>query len=478
MRPGRTSTRTPRRSAVRWSRLRVSPSSSGPTARTSFDARSSMAWRPIARRRAAIASRTSTTTSSRRPDGPRPALGQAPRQTATTIRRAVNVVVYVSDALRTDHLGCYGSRWVNTKTVDELAAGGVRYTQAISSAPWTAPSTTSIVTGVYAHHHGYLHWDATLEPSVETMFRAFGAHGYEVGSFVFDTNYLFKELPEANVLGTSETLDGAVEFLRANREKPFLLYVHNWATHMPYDIVHADRKNWLAAKQEVISGIQSDSASALEAMREGNRTAVERQSEVLVASFLDELESLGLRESTVFAFLSDHGESWGERFESKDDVKGVYHMHGATLHDEIVHVPLVLSAPGRLEPAVVESQVRTADLVPTLLDLAGLPARETDGASLLEVDGDRPAVIAGTDMGTLTKLAVRQPPWKLIVHVESGEEEAYRLDVDPRELSPRDDVPAELRGLVFQELESAERHELTEEEEATVAKRLSDLGYL
>jgi arylsulfatase A-like enzyme len=390
----------------------------------------------------------------------------------------VNVVVYVSDALRTDHLGCYGARYVDTRTIDELASGGVRYAQAISAAPWTAPSTTSIVTGIYPHHHGYLHWDATLEPSVETMFRAFSAHGFEVASFVFDTNYLFKDLPEANVLGTSETLDGAVGWLRASRDKPFLLYVHNWATHMPYDIVHADRRNWLAAKQEVIAGIQSDSASALEAMKEGYRKAVERQSEVLVASFLEELESLGLRENTVFVFLSDHGESWGERFASKDDVKGVYHMHGATLFDEIVHVPLVLSAPGRLEPAVVESQVRTVDLVPTLLDLAGLPARESDGASLLEVDGDRPAVIAGTDMGALTKLAIRLPPWKLILHVESGEEEAYRLDVDPRELSARDDVPAELRGLVFQEVESAERHELTEEEEATVAKRLSDLGYL
>jgi arylsulfatase A-like enzyme len=390
----------------------------------------------------------------------------------------VNVVVYVSDALRTDHLGCYGARYVDTHTIDELASGGVRYAQAISAAPWTAPSTTSIVTGVYAHHHGYLHWDATLDPSMETMFRAFSAHGFEVASFVFDTNYLFKDLPEANVLGTSETLDGPVEWLRAQREKPFLLYVHNWATHMPYDIVHADRKDWLAAKQEVIDGIQSDSASALEAMKERYRKAVERQSEVLVASFLEELQSLGLRENTVFAFLSDHGESWGERFERKDDVKGVYHMHGATLFDEIVQVPLVLSAPGRLQPAVVESQVRTVDLVPTLLELAGLPARETDGASLLHVDADRPAVIAGTDMGALTKLAVRQPPWKLILDVESGEEEAYRLDVDPRELSPRDDAPPELRGIVFQELESAERHELTEEEEATVAKRLSDLGYL
>ncbi len=87
--------------------------------------------------------------------------------TAPSLQSAalMNVVVYVSDALRTDHLGCYGARYVNTRTIDELAAGGVRYAQAISSAPWTAPSTTSIVTGLYAHHHGYLHWDATLDPS-------------------------------------------------------------------------------------------------------------------------------------------------------------------------------------------------------------------------------------------------------------------------------------------------------------------------
>jgi arylsulfatase A-like enzyme len=396
----------------------------------------------------------------------------------------VNVVVYVSDALRTDHLGCYGARFLNTRTIDELAAGGVRFDQAISAAPWTAPSTTSIVTGLYAHHHGYLHWDAPLDPTIETLFRAFAAHGYEVASFVFDTNYLFKDLPEANVLGTSETLDGAFAWLRENRERPFLLYVHNWATHMPYDIVHADRKDWLSAKQEIIEGIQSDSASALEAMRESYRKAVERQSEVLVASFLEELETLGLRADTVFAFLSDHGESWGERFSSKDDVKGVYHMHGATLYDEIVHVPLILSAPGAIEPGVVDAQVRSIDLMPTLLELAGLPARETDGESLLSLmdgrdQGDRPAVIAGTDMGALTKLAVRMPPWKLILDVESGEEEAYRLDLDPRELESRPaDAPPELREIVFRELESAERHELTEEEEATVAKRLADLGYL
>jgi len=396
----------------------------------------------------------------------------------------VNVVVYVSDALRADHLGCYGARFVNTKTIDELAAGGVRFDQAISAAPWTAPSMTSMVTGLYPHHHGYLHWDAELDPTTETLFRAFSAHGYEVGTFVFDMNYLFKEMPEANIAGTSETLDGAIAWLRENRSKPFLLFFHNWATHMPYDILHAERKDWLAAKQEVIGGIQADSALALEATREAYRKAVERQSETLVASMLEELENLGLREQTVFAFLSDHGESWGERFASKEDVRGVYHMHGATLYDEIVHVPLILSAPGRVEPGVVPSQVRSVDLMPTLLDLAGVPSGEMDGSSLVPLadgheSGDRAAVIAGTDMGALTKLAVRMPPWKLILHVESGEEEAYRLDVDPRELESRPaDAPAELREIVFRELESAERRELTEEEEATVARRLADLGYL
>ena len=397
----------------------------------------------------------------------------------------MNVVVYVSDALRADHLGCYGARFVSTPTVDDLAGGGVRFDQAISAAAWTAPSMTSMVTGLYAHHHGYLHWDAEVDPSVETLFGAFARHGYEVGTFVFDRNYLFKDLPEANVLGTSETLDGALAWLREVRDRPFFLFFHNWATHMPYDILHSQRKDWLAAKKEVIEGIQADSASALEATREAYRKAVERQSEVLVASLLEELERLDLRERTVLAFLSDHGESWGERFADKEDVKGVYHMHGATLADEIVQVPLILSAPGGLDPGVVSTQVRSVDLAPTLIQLAGAPALQADGESLLPLvegveQGDRPAILTGTDTGALTKLAVRMPPWKLILDAESGEEVAYRLDVDPRELDPlpADDVPGELRELLYRELESAVRHELTEEEEAVVTQRLADLGYI
>jgi arylsulfatase A-like enzyme len=392
----------------------------------------------------------------------------------------MNVIVYVSDALRTDHVGCYGARRVNTPTIDAFAAGGVRFDQAISAAPWTCPSTTSMITGLYPHHHGHFHWDVEVDHSLPTLFTSAAAHGLTTGSFVFDEDYLFKGFDGANVVGTSEKLDGVVGWLRAHRSEPFLLWFHNWETHMPYDILHSERKEWLAAKEEIIEGIQSDSASALASLREGYCEAVERSSEVMFAGFLEEVDRLGLRDDTAIVFLSDHGESWGERFVDKEAVKGTYHMHGATLYDEIVEVPLIVSAPG-LKPGVVRSQVSTVDLMPTLLELVGTPSVESDGRSLPldgSVDADRTVYIAGTDKGALSQLAIRTPPWKLILHVESGEEEAYRLDLDPRELHSRDDAPPELRERLFAELESAERRELSAEEEELVTGRLRDLGYL
>ncbi len=396
----------------------------------------------------------------------------------------MNFIVYVSDALRTDHVGCYGARRVRTPTIDELARSGVRFDQAIAAAPWTCPSTTSMITGLYPHRHGYLHWDATLDPAIPTLFTVAAAHGYTTASFVFDENYLFKGFADANVVGTSETLDGVVEWLRAHRSEPFVLWFHSWATHMPYDILHAERKEWLAAKDAIISGIQSGDAAALEELREGYARSVERSSETFLAGFLSELDALGLRDDTALAFVSDHGESWGERFRDKEAVKGTYHMHGATLYDEIVEVPLIVSAPGRVDPGVAGSQVSLVDLTPTLLDLAGAPLDGVDGISLVphldaDNEGDRDAWIVATDAGRVSQLALRRPPWKLTVHVESGEEEAYRLDVDPRERqNVPDDVPGELRERVYEELAGIEQPELTAEEEAAVTSRLTDLGYL
>jgi arylsulfatase A-like enzyme len=390
----------------------------------------------------------------------------------------MNLVVWVADALRVDHVGCYGAEGVATPTIDELAAEGVRFRQAISAAPWTAPSTASMITGLYPHHHRYLHWDAELDPALPTLFTVAAAYGYETGSFVFDERYLFRDFPDANVAGTSERLDGALEWLRDRSARPFCLWFHSWTTHMPYGVLHSEAKEWRRAKHDIIEGIQSGDPVALDALYASYREAVERESETFFAGLLQALDDLGLREQTAIAFVSDHGESWGERYADKSQVRGTYHMHGADLYDEVVRVPLILAAPG-LEPAVVKPQVRLVDLMPTLLELAGAPIDGLDGSSLLDVEEDRPALIVGTDKGAVSQLALREPPWKLTVHVQSGEEEAYRLDVDPLELESRpDEVPGELRERLYRELETVSRQALTAEEQALVEQRLSDLGYL
>ena len=153
---------------------------------------------------------------------------------------------------------------------------------------------------------------------------------------------------------------------------------------MPYDILHSERKDWLAAKQEVIGGIQSDSRVALEATREAYRKAVERQSETLVAAILEELEaSVSARRprSRSSPTTASRGVSASR---TRTAVKGVYHMHGATLFDEIVQVPLILSAPGTarlgrrlLAGAVGRPHARRWSISP------GFLPGERDGESLL-----------------------------------------------------------------------------------------------
>lgn len=394
----------------------------------------------------------------------------------------VNVLVFVSDALRADHVGAYGARNVRTPTLDDLCAGGLRFDQAIAAAPWTAPSMMSMVTGLYPHRHGYYAW-TEHNPALRTVFDAFAEADRDVASFVFDRTFLFKDLRNANVLGETETLDSVTEWLRAPHERPFLCFVHSWATHMPHRIAHGRRKEWRSAKLEFLARLQEGSETSIEGCRDEYRQGVEHMSETLLAELLGELETTGLRESTAVIFLSDHGESWGERLPDKSELKGIYHLHGATLYDEILRVPLAVSAPGRIEPALVEAQVSSVDVVPTALELAGLPPIECDGVSLLaraagEALGE-PVFSFTTDRGALSQAAIRQPPWKLIRHLESGEEEGYRLDLDPGETDDRArEAPVELRFQLERELEDAHRPELSAEEEAVVVSRLADLGYL
>jgi arylsulfatase A-like enzyme len=391
----------------------------------------------------------------------------------------------VSGALRADHLGCYGASRVRTDTIDALAASGVRFDQCIAAAPRTSLAATSIATGRYPHRHGVLDWGSEVAPGTETMQGRFARSGYEVASFVFDDGFLFRTMPDAMVRGRSDSIDPILGWLQANAGRPFHLFVHSWATHPPYNAPHRAKAEWREGKRRLLERIQSDTASGLNQAREAYRRAVEYQSEHNVAALLETLDELGIRESTAVVITADHGESWGERFADKSDVRGVYQLHGAGLWDEVLRVPLIVTAPG-LDPGIVRSQVRTVDIAPTVLDLAGLdPPAEADGSSLRPLAegrerGDRLALAVTSDLGNLSQMAVRMPPWKIVRWVPSDDEEAYRLDVDPREQTDvRAQAPRRLRRILDDELGGLRREiVMSAEEEAAVTRRLEDLGYL
>ena len=82
----------------------------------------------------------------------------------------MNVLVFVSDALRADHVGVYGADSVKTPTLDALADSGLRFEQAISAAPWTAPSMMSMVTGLYPARHGIVS-NTMYDPDMDAWFR-------------------------------------------------------------------------------------------------------------------------------------------------------------------------------------------------------------------------------------------------------------------------------------------------------------------
>ena len=241
---------------------------------------------------------------------------------------------------------------------------------------------------------------------------------------------------------------------------------------MPYDVDHAERKEWKAGEgADHRRNPVRQRRQRSQALREPYAEAVERSSEHFLAGFLGELDALGLRDDTALAFVADHGESWGERFADKSDVKGTYHMHGATLFEEIVDVPLILARPGVDAGTVVDS---TGEPRRPHADAARLRGRSDrrdrrQSRSLSPPRGaaERDLWIAGTDAGAdLTALASAADPWKLIVHVESGEEEAYRLDTDPREQhSVPDDAPADLRDVLYAELGVLEQPEVSAEDD-------------
>lgn len=315
------------------------------------------------------------------------------------------VVVYVMDALRDDAVGHLGGRPGVSPVLDRLAREGITFRSHRSVAPNTIPSTKALFTGRSFVSGG----DWPLAPKDgKTLAELFREGGYRTGLFsgnvyissAFGTDRGFEHADEEVLLDEEEGTGlssrfndnaarvqaAALGWLRSlpAGERAFL-YLHTIHPHNPYDPPEPFRSRYTRGIPSAMNG-STDTLSAIRKGRLEPSRADQRRlrglytgsfawNDAELEGFLQGLSSWARPEETLVVFTSDHGE---ELFEHG----GV--LHGYTLYEEMMGIPLVLWSPGRLRPAEVEEPTDTLDLHATLLEVSGLPKPQgSEGRSLL-----------------------------------------------------------------------------------------------
>ncbi len=303
---------------------------------------------------------------------PEPAAEMSFDGEASDIERIVIVSI---DTLRADHVGSYGATDVGTDTMDLLAAEGVRFSQAISPAPITLPSHSTLLTGLDPPQHGVRHNGLfKLEPDLPTLQGLAREAGFETAAFIsayvldrqFGLDRGFDHYDD--LLGTSNdghsgpavparaadgTVDAALNWVETAPDK-FLLFVHLYDPHADHNPPEPYRSQFGADRLY-------DAEIAFADAEVGRL-----------------LEGIASRwpNGTVVALTSDHGESFGEHGEP---------THSLSIYEATQHIPLFVAGPGVPRAAVVDDVVRLSDVAPTLADLIGLSGL----ASSSEIHGGR-----------------------------------------------------------------------------------------
>jgi choline-sulfatase len=347
---------------------------------------------------------------------------------------APDIFLVTIDTLRADHVHCYGYPNGSTPALDALAKDGVRFSEAFTPSPITNTSHASILTGLLPGSHGVTDFAVPLASSHPTVAEMLKERGYHtaafIGAVILDSKTLapgldrgfdfYDNFPEHT---SSKSRWGRLErrgmdvvahaegWLSKHPSGPRFVWVHLYDPHDPYEPPMPYAQTY---KDRLYDGEIAYADAAL-------------------AHFISYLKARNQYRSSMIVVVGDHGEGLGEHHED---------THGIFLYDSTSHVPLIVKLPGREGVGVtVAAQVRTVDIVPTLLDLAGAAAPEkSDGESLrVYFSGtsqvDRPT-FGETDyplrFGWAPLRSVRSDGFKFI---EAPRPELYDLQKDAAELN-------------------------------------------
>ncbi len=422
--------------------------------------------------------------------------------------RGANVLLVTIDTLRQDRLGAYGGRPGLTPTLDRLAASGIVYTHAYSHVPMTLPAHTSILTGRLPSSHGVRN-NVTFRlgddvPTLATMMKGAGYRtGAFVGAFVLDarfglnrgfddyddryphsgaTTFQFDQRRGSEVVqaaadwilhqgsgsedqgsGQSSTapLRTAAPSTAAPQHPapstvapedgaPWFAWVHLYDPHAPYD-----------APAEYRAGRSPYDAEVAYA-------------DAMLGRLLDRLRSARALDRTLIVVTADHGESLGEHGET---------THGLFAYDATIAVPLIVGG-ASVSARRVDAAVGHADIMPTILDLAGVaPPSGMDGRSLvMPPPADRGIVFEALDAnltrGWAPLTGIVSNGWK---YIDLPVRELYDLRADPRELTNaagRDAAHRDQLARSLLQIAAAPEHDGRPSAlDADAAARLRALGY-
>jgi len=395
------------------------------------------------------------------------------------------VVFILIDTLRADHVSCLDASNVRTPRIDRLARQGVLFAQAISQAPWTCPSLGSIMTSQYPSVHGAGEAKQALTSSLPTLGEILSRARWHTAAFVtndllapgvgFSRGFQRYEMrprlrPRAWTGSAREirlawplrmfalpdegihhdcaacidrpAVERTTRWLRTRASAPFFLWLHLMAVH-DYADYYAVRLDAGRQPKPIIPNVPfTGPPSALRAIPaekavddlslEELHTRYKRNivfDDALLGVLFDTLRELGIFDQTLVILTADHGEEFEEHGTRQ---------HGHTLYDELLRVPLILSCPSALPKGIrITQQVRLIDLLPTILDVAGVSTNASFcGKSMLSLlrrrnQEERPA-FSEFDFDHKFE-SVRTESYKLITHLADQSFELYDLAHDPGE---------------------------------------------
>jgi arylsulfatase A-like enzyme len=343
-----------------------------------------------------------------------------------------NVLLFLLETTRADHLSCYGYHRRTTPNIDGLAAEGALFERYYVQAPFSGPSKASLHTGLYPHHHGVRTHPQEISSKVTTLAEVLRERGYATGGFAsgvfmgpefgyhrgfmtyeclgtpfdarrFATNlrgldlffhkltpwYLTKRA-RYEVVDATNGVDRVLDWIDNVDDRPFFCLFELNEPHNDYDppapfdtlfvardpdyTLMSDFKTRKLSLYDMVYDLESQGYTEKDiehtiGLYDGEIAYVDHA----IGRVADALRDRGILDETIVLVTSDHGENFGEH--------GTYFAH-TQLYESAIHVPLVLRYPPVVEPTKVETLAQEVDVFPTVLDLAGIEnAEPVDGES-------------------------------------------------------------------------------------------------